>query len=164
MDLVRLCQIADFVPNLRLINFEDIDFLLEFGSLWRTGRSHRDGARTATDPMVGAVHESLWLSRAALSLRSYVKGVFSDSERKSMQAMLARVTEPVAYQAFQHFITHAPWEAERVWRRLRAVLPERRGVLILDGTSFPKQGPALVGVARQVPVARSARSRMAKSP
>lgn len=66
-----------------------------------------------------------------------------------MQAMLARVTEPVGYQAFQHFITHAPWEADRVWRRLRAVLPERRGVLILDGTSFPKQGPASVGVARQ---------------
>jgi len=75
--------------------------------------------------------------------------VFSDSERKSMQAMLARVTEPVSYQAFQHFITHAPWEADRVWRRLRAVLPERRGVVILDGTSFPKQGPSSVGVARQ---------------
>jgi SRSO17 transposase len=51
-----------------------------------------------------------------LSLRTYVQGVFSDSERKSMQAMLARVTEPVAYQAFQHFITHAPWDADRVWR------------------------------------------------
>ena len=84
-----------------------------------------------------------------LSLRSYVQGVFSDSERKSMQAMLARVTEPVAYQAFQHFITHAPWDADRVWRRLRAVLPERHGVFILDGTSFPKQGTASVGVARQ---------------
>jgi SRSO17 transposase len=84
-----------------------------------------------------------------LSLRTYVQGVFSDSERKSMQAMLARVTEPVAYQAFQHFITHAPWDAERVWRRLRTVVPERRGVLILDSTSFPKQGPHSVGVARQ---------------
>jgi SRSO17 transposase len=84
-----------------------------------------------------------------LSLRSYVQGVFSDSERKSMQAMLARITEPVSYQAFQHFITHAPWDAERVWRRLRQVVPERRGVLILDGTSFPKQGPHSVGVARQ---------------
>jgi SRSO17 transposase len=84
-----------------------------------------------------------------LALRTYVQGVFSDSERKSMQAMLARVTEPVAYQAFQHFITHAPWDADKVWRRLRAVIPERRGVLILDGTSFPKQGPASVGAARQ---------------
>lgn len=84
-----------------------------------------------------------------LALRTYVQGVFSDSDRKSMQAMRARVTEPVAYQAFQHFITDAPWDAERVWRRLRALIPERRGVLILDGTSFPKQGPHSVGVARQ---------------
>ena len=84
-----------------------------------------------------------------MALRTYVQGVFSDSERKSMQAMLARVTEPVAYQAFQHFITHAPWDATQVWRRLRAVIPERRGMLILDGTSFPKQGPHSVGVARQ---------------
>jgi SRSO17 transposase len=84
-----------------------------------------------------------------LALRTYVHGVFSDSDRKSMQAMLARVTEPVSYQAFQHFITHAQWDAERVWRRLLDILPERRGVLILDGTSFPKQGVHSVGVARQ---------------
>ena len=85
-----------------------------------------------------------------MALRTYVQGVFSDSERKSMQAMLARVTEPIAYQAFQHVITHAPWDAAKVWRRLRAVIPERRGVLILDGTSFPKQGPHSVGAIRQV--------------
>ena len=84
-----------------------------------------------------------------MALRTYVQGVFSDSERKSMQAMLARITEPIAYQAFQHFITHAPWDAAKVWRRLRAVIPERRGVIILDGTSFPKQGPHSVGVMRQ---------------
>src|SRR5215217_5522480 len=63
--------------------------------------------------------------------------------------MLARVTEPVTYQAFQHFITHAVWDADRIWRRLLEVLPERRGVLIIDGTSFPKQGTHSVGVARQ---------------
>jgi SRSO17 transposase len=84
-----------------------------------------------------------------LALRTYVQGVFSDSDRKSMQAMLTRVTEPVSYQAFQHFITHAPWDADRIWRRLLEILPERRGVLILDGTSFPKQGKHSVGVARQ---------------
>ena len=84
-----------------------------------------------------------------LALRTYVQGVFSDSERKSMQAMLARVTQPVSYQAFQHFITHAPWDADRIWRRLLGLLPERRGVLILDSTSFPKQGLHSVGVARQ---------------
>jgi len=59
------------------------------------------------------------------------------------------VTEPGSYQAFQHVITDAPWRADQVWRRLRAVLPERAGLLIIDGTSFPKQGQYAVGVARQ---------------
>ena len=66
-----------------------------------------------------------------------------------MEAMWARLSDPGSYQAFQHFISHAPWDAERVWTRLRAVVPERTGVLILDGTSFPKQGSASVGVGRQ---------------
>lgn len=84
-----------------------------------------------------------------LALRRYVQGLLSDSARKSMEAMLARVTEPGSYQAFQHFITDAPWRADHVWKRLRAVLPERAGLLIIDGTSFPKQGKHSVGVARQ---------------
>lgn len=83
------------------------------------------------------------------SLTQYVHGLLGDSARKSMEAMLARVTDPVSYQAFQHFITHAPWEVAPVWRRLLAVLPEQRGVLILDDTGFPKQGTHSVGVARQ---------------
>ena len=66
-----------------------------------------------------------------------------------MAAMLTRVSEPTSYQAFQHFVTHAPWDAEVVWRRLRAVTPARAGILILDETSFPKSGPHSVGVARQ---------------
>ena len=83
------------------------------------------------------------------SLTQYVHGLLGDSARKSMQAMLARVTEPVSYQAFQHFITHAPWDVAPLWRRLLTVLPERRGVLIIDDTGFPKQGTQSVGVARQ---------------
>ena len=83
------------------------------------------------------------------ALRRYVTGLLSDSRRKSMEAMWARLSDPGTYQAFQHFITHAPWDAEVLWKRLRAQVPERSGVLILDGTSFPKQGTASVGVARQ---------------
>jgi SRSO17 transposase len=83
------------------------------------------------------------------AFRRYLLGLLSDSRRKSMSAMLERVTDPGTYQAFQHFITHAPWSADRVWRQLRAVIPERTGVLILDGTSFPKQGRRAVAVARQ---------------
>jgi SRSO17 transposase len=83
------------------------------------------------------------------ALRRYVAGVLNDSRRKSMEAMWARLSDPGTYQAFQHFITHAPWDAATIWKRLRAVVPDRHGVLILDGTSFPKQGTASVGVARQ---------------
>jgi SRSO17 transposase len=83
------------------------------------------------------------------AFRRYLLGLLSDSRRKSMSAMLERVSDPGTYQSFQHFITHAPWSAERVWRQLRAAVPERTGVLILDGTSFPKQGRRSVAVARQ---------------
>jgi SRSO17 transposase len=83
------------------------------------------------------------------AFRRYLLGLLSDSRRKSMSAMLARVSAPGSYEAFQHFISDAPWVAEHVWRRLRATTPDREGVLILDGTSFPKQGTHSVGVTRQ---------------
>lgn len=83
------------------------------------------------------------------AFRRYLLGLLSDSRRKSMSAMLERVTDPGTYQSFQHFITHAPWSADRLWRQLRVVIPERTGVVILDGTSFPKQGRRSVAVARQ---------------
>jgi SRSO17 transposase len=84
-----------------------------------------------------------------VSLRRYLQGLLSDSPRKSMQAMLPRVTDPGHYQAFQHFITHARWDWAPVWRRLLELIPDREGVLIFDDTSFPKQGKHSVGVARQ---------------
>ena len=83
------------------------------------------------------------------SLRRYLQGVLGDSPRKSMQAMLARVTDPGHYQTFQHFITHATWDWDPVWRQLLALLPAREGILVIDDTSFPKQGKHSVGVTRQ---------------
>jgi SRSO17 transposase len=83
------------------------------------------------------------------AFRRYLLGLLSDSRRKSMSAMLERVHDPGTYQAFQHFISHAPWDHTRIWRQLRAVIPDREGMVILDGTSFPKQGSHSVGVARQ---------------
>lgn len=85
----------------------------------------------------------------AVALGQYISGLLSDSPRKSMEAMLARVTDPSSYQSVQHFITDAPWSTAQMWRILRTQLPERRGVLILDDTGFPKKGEHSVGVARQ---------------
>ena len=60
------------------------------------------------------------------AFRRYLLGLLSDSPRKSMSAMLARVSEPGSYQAFQHFITDAPWDADRLWHRLRVAVPSGR--------------------------------------
>jgi SRSO17 transposase len=79
----------------------------------------------------------------------YIDGLFNDSERKSMQAMHGRLSDPSSYQALQHFITHSPWEAARVWTHLRTLVPMRAGILALDDTGFPKQGTRSVGVQRQ---------------
>lgn len=84
-----------------------------------------------------------------VSLRRYLQGLLGDSPRKSMQAMLARVTDPGHYQTFQHFITHATWDWQPVWSRLLELLPVREGMLVIDDTSFPKQGKHSVGAARQ---------------
>jgi SRSO17 transposase len=81
--------------------------------------------------------------------RRYLDGLLNYSERKSMQAMHGRLSDPATYQALQHFVTHAPWEAETLWTRLRAVLPARAGLVVVDDTGLPKQGRHSPGVQRQ---------------
>lgn len=66
-----------------------------------------------------------------------------------MEAMWSRLSDPGSYQALQYFISEASWNADTVWRRLRAAIPARAGIVVLDGTGFPKQGTASVGVKRQ---------------
>ena len=86
-----------------------------------------------------------------LALRRYVQGLLSDSERKSMGKRSAgpyhgaKVERSVS--AFHR--DTAPWSADRVWRRLRTVLPgSGTGVLIIDATTFLKQGHHSVGVTQ----------------
>ena len=81
----------------------------------------------------------------------YIQGLLNDSERKSMQPMEARLplNDAASYQRLQHFISHSPWSAAPVWTRLRAVLPVRRGLLLVDETGFPKHGDQSVAVGRQ---------------
>ncbi len=81
----------------------------------------------------------------------YLQGILNDSSRKSMQPMEARLplNDAASYQRLQHFITHSPWSATPVWTRLRAEVPIRHGILLVDETSFPKAGTHSVAVARQ---------------
>lgn len=79
----------------------------------------------------------------------YLAGLVNDSARKSMQAMHGRLSDAGTYQALQHFITDSPWSSAPMWTRLRALIPERHGILAVDDTGFPKQGTQSVGVKRQ---------------
>jgi SRSO17 transposase len=79
----------------------------------------------------------------------YVQGLLNDSERKSIQPMHGRLSDPGSYQGLQHFITHSTWEVRPLWQRVRGLVPTRRGVLAVDDTGLPKQGRHSVGVQRQ---------------
>jgi SRSO17 transposase len=81
----------------------------------------------------------------------YIHGLLNDSSRKSMQPMEARLplNDAASYQRLQHFISHSPWSAAPVWTRLRAVLPVRHGLLLVDETAFPKHGDQSVAVGPQ---------------
>ena len=79
----------------------------------------------------------------------YLQGLLNDSERKSMQPMHGRLSDPGSYQGLQHFITHSSWAVRPFWQRLREQIPVRAGILAIDDTGLPKQGTASVGVQRQ---------------
>ena len=79
----------------------------------------------------------------------YLQGLLNDSERKSMQPMHGRLSDPGSYQGLQHFITHSSWTVRPFWARVRELIPIRHGILAIDDTGLPKQGTASVGVQRQ---------------
>jgi SRSO17 transposase len=83
------------------------------------------------------------------SAERYVRGLLSDARRKNMEGMLRRISDPGQYQTLQHFITHSTWQADAIWRQLRERSASRRGLLLIDDTSIPKQGRESAGVARQ---------------
>lgn len=85
------------------------------------------------------------------SLERYTTGLLTDLSRKNCDTISAAVAG-TSTERLQHLLTDAEWDpkeldAVRV-RSLGAKSPEG-GILVLDDTSFPKQGESSVGVARQ---------------
>jgi len=81
----------------------------------------------------------------------YVRGLFLDVERKSIEPMAARLPEGNV-QAMQQLIGQSPWPWAPVWQGLaQRMTAELRPdpVWVIDDTGFPKQGHHSVGVARQ---------------
>jgi SRSO17 transposase len=85
----------------------------------------------------------------------YLCGQLSNLERKTLEPIVTalRGADPNAMRGLQRFVTQGTWPATQLTRRLQELIAEwlgdPDGVVILDGSGFPKQGSASVGVARQ---------------
>jgi SRSO17 transposase len=92
----------------------------------------------------------------------YVRGLLSQSERKSLTPMAAHVATHAAHDAtatkthyhnLQQFITYSAWDVDPVLRllaqRADALLGGPDAVLIVDDTALLKKGHHSVGVAHQ---------------
>jgi SRSO17 transposase len=90
-------------------------------------------------------------SQSRRSLERYVTGLLTDLDRKNCDTIAAALAG-TSTERLQHLLTDADWDSleldESRVRSLSAKSP-KGGVLVLDDTSFPKQGKASVGVARQ---------------
>jgi SRSO17 transposase len=82
----------------------------------------------------------------------YLQGLLLPLPRKSIQPM-AWALEGGNVQAMQQFIGQGRWQDDRLlhrhWELVAATLGEADGVVIIDGSDFPKQGHDSVGVAPQ---------------
>jgi len=82
----------------------------------------------------------------------YLHGLLLDGERKSIEPLSRRVPGGNE-QNLQQFINQSPWDPAPVLAAYRARLAQALarpdGVIVVDDTSFPKQGRHSVGVARQ---------------
>jgi len=85
----------------------------------------------------------------------YLRGQLSDLERKTAEPMVLalRGDDRAAVRAVQQFLSEGAWDDAAILARREALVAEDLGapdgVLIADGSGFPKQGAHSVGVARQ---------------
>jgi SRSO17 transposase len=86
---------------------------------------------------------------------TYLQGLLAPLPRKSIEPMVLAVegVVPKAVRAIQSFISEGMWDDERLlhqhWKEVATDLGAADGVLMVDGSDFPKQGIHSAGVKRQ---------------
>jgi len=86
---------------------------------------------------------------------TYLQGLLAPLPRKSIEPMVLAVDDvaPKAVRAIQSFISEGQWNDERLlhqhWQEVETDLGAADGVLMVDGSDFPKQGVHSAGVKRQ---------------
>jgi SRSO17 transposase len=94
----------------------------------------------------------------------YLRGQLCELERKTVEPMVLALKGAnwAAVRAVQQFLGEGAWKDDPILWRLQGLigedLGEQDGMVLLDGSGFPKQGTHSVGVARQRLAATSARS------
>jgi SRSO17 transposase len=89
------------------------------------------------------------------AVHTYLQGLLAPLPRKSIEPMVLAVdgVAPTAVRAIQAFIREGQWKDERLlrqhWKEVDMDLGADDGVLMVDGSDFPKQGVHSVGVKRQ---------------
>jgi SRSO17 transposase len=86
---------------------------------------------------------------------TYLQGLLSDVPNKSIECMILHKAGNDVNQirATQNFIGRGAWDdgpiLRKHWQEVEKDLGDADGVIILDGSDFPKQGTESVGVKRQ---------------
>ena len=84
---------------------------------------------------------------------TFIKGLLSDLERKSIEPVSLRYSGPEGVRPMQMFSKNSTFDDTKMLdiyqRQLAALIAEEDGMLNVDGSDFPKKGANSVGVARQ---------------
>ncbi len=87
--------------------------------------------------------------------QTYLHGLLLNIPRKSIEPLILHLhgADRNAVRAMQQFVGDGAWDdtaiLRQLWREVASDLDDAEGVLILDGSDFPKQGLESVGVKRQ---------------
>ena len=102
----------------------------------------------STAPCFSGANNGEWATK-------YLHGLLLELPRKSIEPLVLAMegAQPQVVRAMQQFLSEGSWDdtalLHRHWQEVDRELGEDDGVLILDGSDFPKQGADSVGVKRQ---------------
>ncbi|QEG32349.1 hypothetical protein GobsT_72040 [Gemmata obscuriglobus] len=122
-----------------------------------SGLTLRDGWQTRFEEYAARFRVTFQRADQFLRFRVYLRGLLEPSDRKNVESIAAAAgrvitTEANLAQALQHFVSHSPWDASRLFaavRRTLAVRADSGAVWVIHDGAFAKKGRHSVGVQPQ---------------